>query len=52
MDKEILALVSQFLETQQSAIKPNEIINVNLSLSAAELKEVGVLLNKLRSQNA
>jgi len=51
MDKEILGLVSKFLEHQESAIRPNEIISVNLSLTAAELKEIGELLNKLRSNN-
>jgi len=51
MDKEILGLVSKFLDSQESAIKTNEIIAVNLQLTAAELKEVGELLNKLRSEN-
>jgi len=51
MDKEILGLVSKFLEGQEQNSKHRDVINLNLQVSSTELKELGELLNKLRSQN-
>jgi len=47
VDKEVLALVSKFLEGN----KPDgDQIHVNLTLTSQELKEIGNLLNKLREK--
>ncbi len=51
MDKEIMGLVSKFLEGQEKNNKNRDVINLNLVVSSTELKELGELLNKLRSNN-
>ncbi len=47
MDKELATLVSKFLEGQEPK---TDMIHVNLTLNAEELKEVGSLLSKLRDR--